>query len=77
MGQGISTEGGAVKSEESREDVVNSVSASKHTKHASHEFFLSNGDLESAGDIDSILQAMSVTPTSPESKGFLCSFLCY
>ena len=77
MGQNISTEAGVTKAEEIVEEEGNSVSASKHAKHASHEFFLSNGNLESVGDIDSILQAMSVTPTSPESKGFSCLFIFY
>ena len=39
------------------------------SNHHSHEFFISNGDLETVGDLDSVLQAINVTPT-PE--GIFC-----
>ena len=36
-------------------------------KHRNHEFFISNGDLETVGDLDSVLQAINVSPT-PEGR---------
>lgn len=40
----------------------------KSRKRHTHEFFVSNGDLETVGDLDSILQAISLTPKSTEDE---------
>lgn len=39
------------------------------SKRHTHEFYVSNGDLETVGDLDSILQAISITPKASEEQG--------
>lgn len=69
MGQNASTEGGTIHGKENIDEIVSDIKSSQKINHANHEYFISNGDLETVGDLDSILQAMSVTPTTPESEG--------
>ena len=65
MGQNISSEGS-----EGRSPTSNETPQQGNTKRRiNHEFFLSNGDLETVGDLDSILQAISIKPISPEEEG--------
>ena len=52
---------------------VSGDSPKPQVKHRNHEFFISNGDLETVGDLDSVLQAINVSPT-PEGRVF-SSFL--
>lgn len=67
MGQNISSEGSGESSPTSSD-----TTPQENTKRrTNHEFFLSNGDLETVGDLESILQAISIKPISPEEEGGL------
>ena len=70
MGQNISSEG-EIPGKEEIDEIVDELRTPHHAKHANHDLFISNGDLESAGDLDSILQAMNVATPTPESEGNL------
>lgn len=68
MGQNISTEEGS-ENEQRELDEQPGVLPKTQKKQNKHQFFISNGDLETVGDLDSILQAINVSPVSPDSGG--------
>lgn len=71
MGQNYSLEEGESHREEENIKVVEENGVPRRLKHIKHNIYSSNGDLESAGDIDSIIQAMNVSPVTPDSEGLL------
>ncbi len=65
MGQNQSAE----ESEETLHSVGQKPRDENTSKRHTHEFYVSNGDLETVGDLDSILQAISITPKASEEQG--------
>ena len=46
-------------------------------KRIDHQFFLSNGNMETMGDLNSSLEAISVSPKTPIDEGKGHSFFSY
>ena len=68
MGQNQSAEGKPYKSKDNIDELVDEVSSTSVKKHAKHELYISNTDLENGGDIDSLLQGIGYTPSESEGR---------
>ena len=74
MGQNQSAEGNPYKSKEEIDELVDEVSGTSVKKHAKHELYISNTDLENGGDIDSLLKGIGFTPSESEGIFFFSYF---
>ena len=70
MGQNQSAEGKPFKSKDNIDELVDEVNGTSVKKHAKHELYISNTDLENGGDIDSLLQGIGYTPSESEGRSF-------
>ena len=68
MGQNVSVEEGS-GAEQREVEAQPGVLPGPQKKRSKHQFFVSNGDLETVGDLDSILQAINVSSVTPDSGG--------
>ena len=64
MGQGLSTEEGFSTPRGAEESGKQNA-----RKHHNHTFYLSNSNMETMGDINSLLEAIHVSPSTPLSDG--------
>ena len=64
MGQSLSLEEG-LDTPRMEEELGKQAGRKKHN----HEFFLSNGNMETMGDLHSSLEAISVSPKTPIDRG--------
>lgn len=64
MGQGLSAEEGFSTPRGAEESGKQNA-----RKHHDHTFFLSNSNMETMGDINSLLEAINVSPNTPLSDG--------
>ena len=69
MGQNVSVEEGAGNDQRRPDEHSEEPSPGHQKRRSKHQFYISNGDLETVGDLDSILQAIKVSPSPSESGG--------
>ena len=69
MGQSVSVEEGEGNEQRRPDEPAEEPSLGHQKKRSKHQFYISNGDLETVGDLDSILQAIRVSPSPSESGG--------